>query len=234
MTVTAPSGLTTFSPDAGEMVLTALSRIKIEGPQIEARHLTRARTEAGLLQSEWMNRQVNLFTVELQTINPLIVGQPSYTLNASTLDILDAYVSVSDGAGGFIDRPIMPMSRTEYANQPQKVLPSPPTSFWLNRQTTPVLHIWPTCDTATTYILNYYRLRQNYDAVLPGGVGVDAPVRFYDAFVAGLAYRLSKHFRQELEDRREKDYEKAWRYAVGEDHEHVDMYVYPGLSSYFR
>lgn len=235
MTVTPPSGTTTFSPNAGEMVLTALSRIRIEGPMCEARHFARATSEAGLQQSEWMNRQVNLFTVEL--VSPpitMVVGQAAYPLDASTLDILDAYVSISDGAGGFIDRTVMPMSRTEYAQQPQKILPSPPTSFWFERLTTPVLHPWPTCDTAMTYLFNYYRLRQNYDVTLPGGVGVDAPVRFYDAFVAGLAHRLSRHFAPQLEAQRKTDYLEAWKLAAGEDHEHVDMYIYPGLSSYYR
>jgi len=234
MTVTAPSTTTNFSPNAGEMVLTALSRIRIEGPMVEARHLDRARAEAGLQQTEWMNRQVNLFTVELATPITLVVDQPAYTLDASTLDILDAYITTPDGAGGFTDRTVMPMSRTEYAQQPKKILQSPPTSFWFERKTTPVLHPWPTCDTAVTYIFNYYRLRQNFDVVLPGGVGVDAPVRFYDAFVAGLSHRLSRHFAPALEDKREADYLKAWKLAAGEDHEHVDMFIYPGLSSYYR
>src|SRR5882762_4851816 len=104
MTVTAPSGTTTFSPNAGEMVLTALSRIRIEGPMIEARHLARAASEAGLQQSEWMNRQVNLFTVELAAPITMVVDQTAYPLDASTLDILDAYVTIPDGAGGFVDR----------------------------------------------------------------------------------------------------------------------------------
>ncbi len=88
----ATSGTTNFSLAVPDLVLEAFDRIQIRSPEITLDHLISARRSLGLVfQSKWSNRGVNLWKVQLSSI-PLIQGTSIYTLPASTVMILDAYV----------------------------------------------------------------------------------------------------------------------------------------------
>ena len=59
------------------------------------------------------------------------------------------------------------------------------------------------------------------------------PYRFYDLFVAGLAYRLARIYRPELEQIRKQDYNEAWMVAGTQDTENVNMNIIPSLGGYY-
>jgi hypothetical protein len=85
------SGTTNFNPSLGDLTIDAFSRCQVRPPQITADHMYQARVSAQLLFSEWSNRQVNLFNVQLLSF-ALVPGVPSYALPNNVVTVLDCYV----------------------------------------------------------------------------------------------------------------------------------------------
>jgi hypothetical protein len=133
-----------------------------------------------------------------------------------------------------IDRVILPISRSEYSQQPDKFLQAFPTSIWFDRLTVPTVTLWPVPDQNGPYTLFYYALVQIQDAFLANGQTVDMPVRFLEAFASELAARLAVKFNPAVAAERRLDAERAWELAAHQDVEEVPLYIVPGFSGYFR
>ncbi len=80
-----------------------------------------------------------------------------------------------------------------YANLPDRTVTGTPNQFWLDRQhDRPVMHIWPTPDATSAadqivvwrerHIMDVGTLRQT----------LEIPARWYEAIIAGLAYRIAE------------------------------------------
>lgn len=138
-----------------------------------------------------------------------------------------------------VDFILYPLSRTEYAMQPDKQIQYRPTTFWFDRQINPRIVFWNVPDNNGPYIMNLWVMQQPDDAVVEGGVGVGVPFRWFDAFCAGLALRLCRKFPPApqsgtvIADLR-AEYQAALQSALKEDIERVPLMVTPGLTSYFR
>ena len=87
------SGTTTFDLDIEEVIEEAYERCQSSTTSGYA--LKSARRSLNLLFSEWGNRGVHLWKVELQTV-ALVNGQAAYTTPQATNDVLEAYVSSSN------------------------------------------------------------------------------------------------------------------------------------------
>jgi hypothetical protein len=235
----ASSGTYTYSLSNGEAVLAAFDRIQLRYPGIQQHHMLTARREINLLFSEWSNRQVNLFKVQLNTLTP-VQGTTTYTLPANVVMILDAYRSVNYGASNQTDIYMTPISRTEYASYAAKATQGPPIVFWFDRLITPTVTFYPTPDGGGPYTFAYYAVLQQQDANLQGGETPDLPYRWLDALVAGLTKRLGAAYppqgvdmlawRKEIND----EYENAWRIAAGQDTENVPLSLMPSIGAYYR
>lgn len=234
------SGTYSFNPSLGEIVLNAFSRIGVRRTALVQEHLEDARFEMNLLLSEWSNRGVNLWKVDLQEI-PLVQGTATYyadSLNtadaaAKTVMVLDAYISVGTGQSRF-DRVILPISRTEYAQTPNKNLQAPPTSFWFDRLINPTITLWPVPDQSNQYTLRFYRVIQVQDADLDNGKTVDVPYRWLDAACSGLAARLSAIYAPDRLQYLTARAESSYQIAAAQDTENVPLYIIPGISGYYR
>lgn len=224
------SGTYQFNPSFASMTLSAFSRIGIRRTALLPEHMQDAQNEINFLQSSWSNRSPpNLWTVELVNV-PLTAGTATYSVDASTVMILDAYLNFSSGAS---DRLIFPVSRTEYASYPNKTDQGTPSVYWYDRILSPTLTLWLVPDSSTDYTLNYYRCTQNQDAALASGQTAAVPYRFIDAMVADLSYRLSRSYAPALEAIRKADAAEAWMLAASADVENVNMYITPDLSGYY-
>ena len=228
----ATTATTSFAPATSGIVLTALSRNQIRGPQIAMEHMVQAETEVNLIQVKYSNKQPNLFLSDLTPLS-LTASTATYTLPATVIDIVIIYMTVTSG-GVSTDRVLGPLSTTEYASFPNKTTEGPPTSYWFNRLATPQLTLWPVPDDTATYTLNYRFLRQPYDASLKSGYTFDAPYRWLDAYGWELTARMAAHFKPEFFEKWQAVADQAWLVAASEDTEDVPMYVTPGLSSYYR
>jgi hypothetical protein len=193
-----------------------------------------ARQEMNLLFSEWSNEQPNLFKITLTSIS-LVQGTSTYSIPNNVVMILDAYVSQNFGTSQQTDRYITPLSRTEFASLSNKATPGQPSQFWFQR-TPPsqLITTYPVADASGPYTLSYYACLQMQDANLPGGETPDIPYRWLDAFIAGLAHRLSRIYAPDLEEKREKDAIKAWTKAATQDVENCNLSVSPALRTYYR
>lgn len=227
------SGTYDFTLSNGEVVLAAYERVRVRSPSIRIEHMITARRELNLLLAEASNRQVNLWKVELMPTIPMLLGVPTYSIPPRVVMILDAWISVSTGMTR-TDRYITPMSRTDYSSIANKLTSGSPTSFWFDRLIAPTITMWPVADGSGPYTLYYYACVQMQDANLPGGETPDLPYRWLDWFVAGLAHRLARIYAPDLEDKREKDANRAWQLAATQDTENVNLSLAPPISQYYR
>jgi hypothetical protein len=222
------TGTVAFNPSLGEVVLNAYSRIGVRRTSILASHLADARMEANLLQAEWNNKQVNLWTVDLVT-TALTAGTAQYDVTDNTVMILDAYINT-----GGIDYVIFPISRSEYSAIPDKTLQGRPSQFWFDRLENSVINLWMVPDSTSTYTLYYYRCKLVEDAALVDGTNLQIPQLWMDAFAAGLAYRLSRIYAPQMRDQRKQEYEEAWNVAATQNIENTPLTIMPGLAGYYR
>lgn len=226
------SGTYTFSLSNGEAVLAAFERIQIRLPEARQEHMHVAKRELNFLFSEWSNRQVNLWEVVLNTIT-LVQGTESYSIPQNVVMVLDAFRSLQYGTVNQIDAYMYPISRSIYATIANKPDQGPPTTFWFDRLISPTVTMWPTPDGGGPYTFAYYAVTQMQDANVRNGETPDIPYRWVDALVAGLAYRLARVYKPELEAPRKADYMEAWEIAASQDTENVPVTINPSLSAYY-
>jgi hypothetical protein len=230
----ATSGTYDFNPSFGGLLTGALARCGIRRTSILQEHLQDGATEANLLLSRWSNKGPTLWTIDLLQI-ALVAGQASYTLPESVIMVTDAYIRTYPGQDSNpTDRVITPLSRTEYASLPNKDQIGYPTTFWFDRQIAPVTTLWEVPDDSQPYTLCLYYWRQVQDAGLAGGMNIDLPYRWLDAFVAELAVRLARIYAPDRLLELKAEAKEAWDDVSTQDTEDVDTYIFPGLQSYYR
>lgn len=216
----ATSGTQAFSLDASDIIEEAYERCGLEMRSgYDART---ARRSLNILIADWSNRGVNLWTVT-QVTQALTEGTSSYTLAASTIDILDAVVRRSS-----VDYTVERISRSTYQSIPNKATEARPTQFWLDRQTTPVLHLYPAPENSTDTFI-YYRLEriEDFNALTNDA---DIPARFIPPLVSGLAYYLSVKKSPEKAQALKMIYEEEMLRAEAEDREKVSLRLVPRRS----
>jgi hypothetical protein len=182
----ATSGSYLFNPTADDLLTEAWERLGKLPAEITGDVARAARRSLQYMQVAWANAGLNLWQVAQSTLRTT-KGTAAYTLSATTVDLLDVYVTVNG-----VDRLLAPISRSDYAAIPAKAQAGSPTQYWVNRQNGgPVLTFYPTPDAA--YTVSYYRIRQPQD-VAGLGQTLDAPLQWADALAAGLAARLAVKF----------------------------------------
>lgn len=227
------SGTYNYNPSLGELTLYAFNLCGVRNTALAQEHMQSARTAANLMLSSWSNRGVNLWKVDLVTVN-LVTGTSTYAVDSNTVMILDAYVT-NTGNGQNIDRIILPVSRTEYASYPNKQQQGFPTVYWLDRLISPTITIWPVPNTSNgPATLSYYRVTQVQDSNFTSGQTIDIPYRWLEAFAQGLAYRLAMVWQPAIVQQLKPLADEAYNIAAQQDTEYVQMYVSPQISSYFR
>lgn len=225
------SGTWDFALTNAEIVTSAYSLCGIRRPQLLAEHMVDARIQLNLLFSDWSNQQPDLWCVDLVSV-PLVAGQATYSVDAKTVMILDAYVTTGSGASQQ-DRIILPISRSEYASYTDKNSQGFVSVFWFNRQINPTITLWLVPDSTQTYTLNYYRVTQIQDANLPAGEIPNIPYRWLNAVVRGLAFYLSEIYAPDKSSVREVQADKAFTKAATQDVENVELEIMPGIGAYF-
>ena len=227
------SGTYLYAPSAGELVLYAFNLCQVRSTSLSQEHLNSARQAMNLMLSRWSNMGVNLWRVDTETIT-LSAGVSTYSVPADTIMILDMYARTPSGTTN-TDRIMMPISRTEYASYPNKTQQGFPTVFWFDRLISPTVTIWPVPDgSGNPTTITYYRVTQVQDANLPGGVTIDIPSRWLDAFANGLAYYLSRIWQPQLTAQLKAEADEAYQIAAAQDTENVSVYISPMIGGYFR
>lgn len=226
---TNTSGTYNYAPALCDVIITAYGRCGIRRTQLTPEHLFDAVAEANLMQSDWSNDQVNLWTVE-QVQQPLTPGQATYDVDPWTVMILAAWISTGDAPEK--DRIIVSVDRDTYAAFPDKETPASPSQYWFNQQIRPTITLWQPPDDGGPYTLKYFRARQMQDATLPDEIQPEVPYRFLDAYVSGLAWRCARHYAPALVNDLKMEAGAAFDKAKKRDVEDTPLRIVPAMSIY--
>jgi hypothetical protein len=131
---------------------------------------------------------------------------------------------------GATDYTIDRVSRDQYLSIPTKESTGRVTQFFLNRQITPDLQVWPVPDNSTD-VLVYNCLTRIDDADTMTNT-MDVPFRFYPCLAAGLAYYISLKRAPERVQMLKAVYEEEMRRAIDEDRDRASFQISPSLRNY--
>jgi hypothetical protein len=123
------------------------------------------------------------------------------------------------------------VSRDEFLNIPSKTTQGRPTQFFLDRQITPNLKIWPVPENSTDVIV-YDALTRIQDADTSANT-MEVPFRFYPCLAAGLAYYISIKRAPQRIQMLKAIYEEEFERAMTEDRDRASFNVVPQYE-YFR
>ena len=312
------SGTYNFNPSLGEVVLYAYNLCEIRSTALAQEHMEAARMASNMLLANWSNRGVNLWTVDLQTVNfnqtpatlsvtgtgttaTLTFSTPNtpvytvgtqitvsgitpsgyngtytvtassngsvsyantttgaqtvagtissstpaatYSVDPSTVVLLDAYVTTTASASQPIDRVILPVSRTEYSSYPNKQQTGFPTVFWFDRlidssrslgSSGPQVTLWPVPDGTSSQSFSYYRVTQIQDSNFTAGQTVEIPYLWLEAYAYALAHRLAIIWNAQKAMLLKPLADEAYQIAADQNVETAQQYISPQIQGYFR
>jgi len=141
----------------------------------------------------------------------------------STIDLLSVVVTRSS-----TDFSLNRISRDDYISIPNKATTGRPSQFFIDRQVTPILKVWPVPD-KNTDIVKFDRLTRMDDADTYTNTA-DLPFRFYPCLVAGLAYYISVKRAPDRIQFLKGIYEEEFERAMTEDRDRASFFVIPSQS----
>ena len=140
----------------------------------------------------------------------------------ATIDILSLVVKRGDNSYAAAR-----LSRDGYITIPNKTETGRPSQFFLDRQITPNLKIWPAPENSTDTLIfdRLYRIDDGDDFTNTLGV----PFRFYPALAAGLAYYIALKRAPDRIQILKPLYEEEMERAMTEDRDRASFNVVPSL-----
>jgi hypothetical protein len=216
------SGSTDFELDVSDYIEEAFERCGLEVRT--GYDLKTAKRSLNLLFADWANRGLNQWTIAQRTIT-VTQGDADITLGADVIDVLSMVVR-RDGTDINMER----VSRDEYLGIPNKTTQARPNQFFIDRQVTPVLKIWPAPDNNTD-VLVYDALTRIDDADTFTNT-VDIPFRFYPCLAAGLAYYIAIKKSPDRIQLLKAIYDEEFQRAMTEDRDRASFNVAPNLRYY--
>jgi|TARA_R100001463_G_scaffold132349_1_gene192947 hypothetical protein len=217
------SSSTNFEPDVTEFVEEAFERCGLE--LRTGYDLKTAKRSINLMLAEWANRGLNQWTIE-QATQTVTKGTNQYTLDSNVIDILDCSLR-RDTDGTNLDLQMTKISRSEFLNIPTKSTQARPNQFFLDKQVSPVLNIWPTPENSTD-VLVFNKLVRMDDADTATNT-MDMPFRFYPCFAAGLAYYIAIKKAPERVGMLKQMYEDEFERAMSQDEDTASFRISPYL-----
>ena len=219
----AVSSSVDFELDVAEYIEEAFERCGLEVRT--GYDLKSAKRSLNLMLAEWANRGLNQWTIAQRTLS-LVQGTSAYPLGADVIDILSVVVQ-RDGTDFSLSR----LSRDSYLSIPNKTTQSRPNQFFLDRQVTPSLKIWPVPENNTDVI--FYNALTRMDDADTYINTVDMPFRFYPCLAAGLAYYIAVKRAPQRVQLLKAMYEEEFERAMTEDRDRASFNVAPS-SDYYR
>jgi len=222
----ATSGSRDFQPNVAEWIEEAYERCGLE--MRTAYDARTARRSLNILFADWANRGLNQWTIS-NVSQTLTEGTDSYSLNAYVVDVLDVVLRRTKNSV-VTDYQMSQIGRSEYWNIPSKANKARPTQYFLDKQETPKIYVWPAPENSTDIIKMNQILRiEDADTSVND---VQVPFRFYPCLVAGLAYYLSQKRAPERMDSLKMMYEDEFARALAQDESRASLMVKPNMRSY--
>ena len=224
----ATSGSRDFEPDVAEYIEEAFERCVLEFRT--GYDGVTARRSLNLLFADWANRGLNQWTITNSTTT-LTEANEYIDLTATTIDVLDVVIRRTEGSTT-TDISMAQVSRSEYWNIPNKSTKARPTQWFLDKQITPRLYIWPASENSTDQLIINRLIRiEDADASVNT---VDMPFRFYPCLAAGLAYYIGLKRAPDRVPMLKGIYEEEFQRAADQDSGTASLKIAPGLFSIRR
>ena len=169
--------------------------------------------------AEWANRGLNSWTIA-QRSQALTASDGEYDLGTDVIDIL-SLVLRRDGTDYSLER----LSRTGYLTIPTKTTTGRPSQFFLDRQLTPNLKVWPIPENSTDVI--YYDALTRMDDADTFTNTMDVPFRLYPCLAAGLAYYIAMKRAPQRIQILKAVYDEELQRAFEEDRDRASFNVEP-------
>tara|TARA_E500000318_G_scaffold60_1_gene79 strand:+ start:1731 stop:2393 length:663 start_codon:yes stop_codon:yes gene_type:complete len=216
------SGSTNFELNVTDYIEEAFERCGLEPRTGD--DLRTAKRSLNLLLADWANRGLNQWTVKQRTFT-VAANDGDYALDPDIIDILSLTVRRS-GTDYSLER----LSRSDFLNIPNKTTSGRPSQFFLDRQITPNLKVWPVPDNSSDVIV-YDALTRIQDADTFTNT-MDVPFRFYPCLAAGLAYYISMKKAPERIQILKAVYEEEFERAASEDRDRSSFNISPHAAYY--
>ena len=211
-----------FELDVAEYIEEAFERCGLEVRT--GYDLRTAKRSLNLMLAEWANRGLNQWTIKQRSL-ALVQGDGEYPLSSDVIDVLSVVLRRGD-----TDYALSRVSRDTFISIPNKTTQGRPSQFFLDRQNTPNLKIWPVPENSTDVI--YYDGLTRMDDADSQVNTMDMPFRFYPCLAAGLAYYISMKRAPDRIQLLKAVYEEEFERAIGEDRDRSSFNVTPQLSFY--
>ena len=222
----ATSGSRDFQPNVAEWIEEAYERCGLE--MRTAYDARTARRSLNILFADWANRGLNQWTIS-NLSQTLTEGTESYSLNNYVADVLDVVLRRTEN-GIATDYQMNQIGRSEYWNIPNKSNKARRTQYFLDKQETPKIYVWPAPENSSDIIKMNQILRiEDADASVND---VQVPFRFYPCLVAGLAYYISQKRAPERMEALKAMYEDEFARALAQDESRASLMVKPNMRSY--
>jgi|TARA_A100001515_G_scaffold78227_1_gene62096 hypothetical protein len=228
----ATSGTKTFEPDVAIYIEEAFERCGLE--LRTGYDLKSATRSLNLMLAEWANRGLNQWTVTQKTIS-MVKDTSSYTIDSTnptaTIDVLDVFIRETIQSTT-TDIPLTRLSRAEYANITTKSSTGKPNQYFVDKQLSPTVSVWPTPDKNSTYVLHLNVLSRMDDADV-GANTMEIPFRFFPCLTAGLAYYMALKRAPERVQGLKALYEEEFTRALSQDEERASFRISPDVRNYY-
>ena len=217
----ATSGTKTFSLDTAAVMEEAY---ELAGLELRTGYdAVTARRSLNIMFSDWANRGVNVWTIAQVSLT-LTEGTANYTLNSYDIDIVDAVLRRTIGST-VTDIQMTSVGREEYLNIPTKETKARPIQYFLDRQSTPILYLWPTPENSTDIFLS--NRIQRMDDINASVNDPDLPSRFIAPMVSGLAFYIAVKKNPERVTLLKPMYEEDFARAIAGDQGRASLHLVP-------
>ena len=150
----------------------------------------------------------------------------------ATIDLLSTVLRTNAGTTNQADITVGRVSRDQYLTTPSKLTTARPTQYYVDRQITPLIKLWPVPDDVLAYSLVFDRLYRMEDA--DGQVEtVEVPFRFYPCLAAGLAYYLALKRAPNRVGLLKATYDEEFERAAAEDRDRANLSITPTRDYYY-
>lgn len=217
------SGSKDFELDVADYIEEAFERCGLEVRT--GYDLKTAKRSLNLMLAEWANRGLNQWTIKQRSFT-VTQADGDISLDPDIIDVLSVVVR-RDGTDYALDR----VSRDTFLSIPNKTTQGRASQFFLDRQRTPELKIWPVPENNTDVIV-YDALTRMDDADTQTNT-LDMPFRFYPCLAAGLAYYIAMKRAPQRLQLLKAVYEEEFERAMSEDRDRASFNVVPQYE-YFR
>ena len=222
----ATSGTTSFDLQIDDIIEEAYERCGLRTNS--GNDLRSARRSLNLLFSEWGNRGIHLWKVQLNE-QQLTAGVATYTVPTNVNDVLEAYISstaqAADGPATN-DIALTKIDRSAYSALPNKLATGQPSQYYVNRQIDPTISLYVAPDASTYTYLKFYSINRIEDAGSFTNTA-DVAYRFLPCMCSGLAFYLSQKRAPDRIQVLKQLYEDELLRALNEDGSRTSVYISP-------